>query len=260
VINWLYALPEIVLLALPMATLVLAVLYGPRLVRRIPAAAPANASPEFSQAVQTTLFTLVGLALTFTLVQADINFRQAESSVTTEAARLDQLDRLLTRYGDPRASAIRPLLKNYARAIVEHDWPAMLSDRQDKATTRAFTPISKGVLAIEPGSPRQTLILGEMLKSLDSIAEARAARLSLATVELPNIYWVVVLFAVAIVVFVSCTIPRTPFRTLLLVAQAAVLGAFVGFVFVMDQPFKGQTAIGPDSFVQTIARMEARTD
>jgi hypothetical protein len=99
-----------------------------------------------------------------------------------------------------------------------------------------------------------------MLKSLDGIAEARAARLNLATIALPTIYWVVVLFAVTVVVFVSCVIPRTPFRSLLLAAQAAVLGAFVGFVFVMDQPFKGQTAIGPDSFVQTIARMEARTD
>jgi hypothetical protein len=260
VINWLYALPEIVLLALPMATLVLAVLFGPRLVRRSPAAAPGDTSIDFSLAIQATLFTLVGLALTFTLVQADINFRQADSSVSTEAARLDQFDRLLTRYGDPGARAIRPMLKSYTRSIVEHDWPAMLADRQDEATTKAFTPISRGVLAIEPQTTRQTLILGEMLKSLDGIAEARAARLNLATIALPTIYWVVVLFAVTVVVFVSCVIPRTPFRSLLLAAQAAVLGAFVGFVFVMDQPFKGQTAIGPDSFVQTIARMEARTD
>jgi len=255
--NWLYALPEILLLLLAMATLALAVVYGPRLVRRIPAVAP---GPEFSQPLQNTLFTLVGLALTFTLVQADINFRQAESAVTTEAARLDQFDRLLTRYADPRTNAVRPLLVSYTRAIVEHDWPAMLADRQDEVTTKAFTPISRSVLAIEPGSPRQTLILGEMLKSLEGIAEARAVRLGLATIALPGIYWAVVLFAVAVVVFVSCSIPRTPYRTMLLAGQAAVLGAFVGFVFVMDQPFKGQTAIGPDSFVQTIARMQARTD
>src|SRR5260370_2552011 len=29
--------------------------------------------------------------------------------------------------------------------------------------------------------------------------------------------------------------------------QAAVLGAFVGFVFLMDQPFKGQNGVSPDA-------------
>jgi hypothetical protein len=38
----------------------------------------------------------------------------------------------------------------------------------------------------------------------------------------------------------------------------AVLGAFIGFVFIMDQPFKGHSAVDPQVIVQTIAIIEAR--
>lgn len=38
----------------------------------------------------------------------------------------------------------------------------------------------------------------------------------------------------------------------------AVLGAFIVFVFVMDQPFKGRSAVDPGMIVQTITIMEGR--
>jgi hypothetical protein len=44
----------------------------------------------------------------------------------------------------------------------------------------------------------------------------------------------------------------------LLSCQITVLGAFIGFVFVMDQPFKGRSAVDPWMIVQTIAIMESR--
>ena len=36
--------------------------------------------------------------------------------------------------------------------------------------------------------------------------------------------------------------------------------AFVGFVFHMDQPFKGQNGVSPDALVQVMARMARRTE
>ena len=61
-----------------------------------------------------------------------------------------------------------------------------------------------------------------------------------------------------ILLFVSSNIERTRFRSIILGCQMAVLGAFIGFVFVMDQPFKGRSAVDPQVIVQTIAIMENR--
>lgn len=259
-IDWLYTLPEKLLLVLPGTVLVLLIVFLPKLVRRIPRLAPTDANTDFVLRMQATLFTMTSLMLTFTLVQADINFRQADSLVTSEAARIDQLDRLLVRSGDPSVRAVRPLLHAYARAIVDNDWPAMLGNNTDNSAGQFFSPLSRRVLAIRPTDNRETLIMGEMLKALDGIADLRAARLNIATIALPLLYWYVVLFAVAALIFVSSTIEQTFFRTTVLAIQAAVVGAFLGFVFVMDQPFKGEGAVSPDAIVQVIARMQSRTE
>jgi cytochrome c biogenesis factor len=79
------------------------------------------------------------------------------------------------------------------------------------------------------------------------------------TIRLPPLYWWVVLLAIAMLLFVSSSIEQTPFRRTVLCAQAAVVGGFVGFVFIMDQPFRGETAVPPDAIAKSIERIDTRT-
>lgn len=258
-IDWFYTLPEPALLAMPAALLVLAVVFLPRAIQRLPYMTPGSLNTDFVIRVQATLFTMSSLVVAFTLVQATTNFRQTDSLVQAEASQINSLDRLLTRYGEIDVAALRPLLLAYAKSIVGDEWPAMLRDRGSDKTASLFVPVAQGILAIEPGTPRQVQIFGEMLRALDAISEMRDRRLNALSLALPPIYWQVVLFSVLAAVLVSSTIEQTPFRTAILATQAAVLGAFIGFVFLMDQPYKGQTAVDAGSVVQAITRMEART-
>jgi hypothetical protein len=257
--HWLYALPELLLIALGAGGLAVAVIYLPKLVQRVPFLAPTDAGLEFVIRMQAPLFTMTALVLTFTLVEAERNYRQIESNITAEASQISQLDRLLARFGDPAAQASRPLLLAYARSIVNDEWPAMLRRGEGSNKTRfAFTGVSRVVLALDPAPGRQALIYAEMLKSLDLIAQSRDARLDSLAVGLPGIYWAVILFSVLVLLLVSCTIPRTPFRTTVLAGQLAVLGAFVGFVFLMDSPYRGENAASPDTISRAVAAMEQR--
>ena len=63
---------------------------------------------------------------------------------------------------------------------------------------------------------------------------------------------------VLLLIFVSSIIARTPYRMVVLCCQMAVLGAFIGFVFIMDHPLKGRSAVDPAAIVQTIAIIEGR--
>jgi len=257
-IDWFYTLPEPALLAMPAAVLVLAMVFLPRAIRRLPHMTPGNLNTDFVIRIQATLFTMSSLVVAFTLVQATTNFRQTDSLVQAEASQINGLDRLLTRYDDAGVAAIRPLLLAYAKSIVDDEWPAMLRDRGSDRTASLYAPVVRGVLAIEPATPRQVQIFGEMLRALDAISEMRDRRLNALSLALPPIYWEVVLFSVLAALLVSATIEQTPFRTAILATQAAVLGAFIGFVFLMDQPYKGRTAVDAGAVVQAIARMEAR--
>jgi hypothetical protein len=258
-VDWLYSLPEPVLLALPVLTLVFLIGLLPKLLGVISKTIHDNANTDFVLRMQTTLFSITGLVLAFSLVQADINFRQVETYVSTEAARIDQLDRLLTRYDDANVLKIRGLLRAYAESIARDEWPTM-NERGNRKTNQAFGPLSRQILSIDPAPGRQTLVVGEMLKSLEGIAESRALRLNSVNIGLPALYWEVVLFMLGVLILVSCTVEPTFFRSAVLAAQAGVLGVFVGFVFIMDNPFKGENGIGPNAIILTLERMAERVE
>lgn len=258
-IDWLYRLPELLLILLPAGLLAAGVICLPRWLQRIPVLAPTEPGFEFVIRMQAPLFTMTALVLTFTLVEAERNFRQIDANITTEASQINQLDRLLARYDGTVGQASRPLVRAYAQSIVKDEWPAMLRLGEGSDKTRAaYSAVSRTVLALDPKPGRQQLIYGEMLKSLDAIAQARDSRLDTVKVGLPGTYWIVILFSVLVLLLVSCSIPRTPFRSVVLAAQLAVLGAFVGFVFIMDAPYLGDTAVSPEAISKAVAAMEKR--
>lgn len=256
-IDWLYSLPEFLIVALGAALLATAIVHLPHLVRRIPGLTHSDVNTEFVIRMQAPLFTMTALVLTFTLVEAERNFRQVDSDLTAEASQLNQLDRLLARYDTPPATALRPLVRAYAQSIVKDEWPRMLRGQAGGATV-AYSQLSRGIMAMDPAPGRQSLIFAELLKSLDAAAESRDRRLANVRVRLPGIYWAVILFATLMLLFVSSTIGPTRLRTAVLGAQLAVLGAFIAFVFIMDAPFLGETAVGPTALTQAIQAMENR--
>jgi hypothetical protein len=257
-IDWLYTWPEPLLVTTCAAVLAILTIVMPRFVQKVPFLRPTDAGFEFVIRMQAPLFTMTALILTFTLVEAERNFRQVSAEVATEASQINQLDRQLTRYDGPEAQAVRPLLRAYGRSIVQDEWKSMLRSGSSTATGAAYGAVSQAIFALDPKPGRQSLIYSEMLKSLDVVAESRSRRLDGVNVGLPTLYWQVILFAVTMVLFVGSTIQQTPYRTSVLAAQMAVLGCFVGFTFVMDAPFKGETAVNSDAIIQALDIMEKR--
>ena len=257
-IDWLYSLPEALILVAGALVMVGAILALPSLVHRLPYLRTSNENNDFVLRMQATLFTMTSLVLAFTLVEAESNFRKVDSLLATEASQINRLDRLLSRYGDESAAELRLDLLAYAKAIVDDEWPAMLRGERSDKVRLAFTPLSRGIFEIEPRPGRETTIYAEILRSFDTIAESRDARLNAVTLALPERYWQVILFAVLMLLFITSTMGRSAFRAYVLSAQMAVMGAFIGFVFIMDQPFKGQTAVDAQPLRQAIVRMESR--
>jgi hypothetical protein len=257
-IDWLYSLPEILLLVAGALLMAGAILLLPSLVHRLPYLRTSNENNDFVLRMQATLFTMTSLVLAFTLVEAENNFRKADLLVATEASQINRLDRLLSRYGDDSATDLRRHLLAYAKAIVDDEWPAMLHGGRSDKVRLALTPLSRGIFEIEPRPGRETTIYAEILRSFDTIAESRDARLNAVTLALPERYWQVILFAVLMLLFITSTMGRSAFRAYVLSAQMAVMGVFIGFVFIMDQPFKGQTAVDAQPLKQAIVRMESR--
>jgi hypothetical protein len=200
-----------------------------------------------------------GVVLAFSLVQATLNLRNLETQAGVEGHNINQMDRLLLRYGDPATSALREALRDYANSIVWYEWPELGKGGRSEQTTALFRPISSGILAIESPPGRQSLIYAEMLKKVDEIAADRKARLVATTLELPSIFWQTIIGLLVIVVLLASFSEATVGRAVALGCQGFGLALLVALVFIFDEPFKGQTSVSSEAIVRVIADMEARS-
>lgn len=257
-IDSLYALPDWALLLTWASALAVLLVLMSALVHRVPWLRPNADNSDFVLRLQATLFTITGFVVAFTLVEAISNLRKVDAVVSAEASSINRLDRLLLKYGHDSSQRVRPELLEYARSVVADEWPAMQRGASVK-TQEDFADVSYGILALEPSPGWQTALYSEILRSYDAVAEARDARLGAVTVSLSAGFWQAITLAVLLLIFVSSTIERNTFRTIILGCQMAVLGTFIGFVFILDQPFKGRSAVKPQMIVQTIAVIESRT-
>ena len=104
-IDWLYTLPDWMLLALWAAILAGLMTGLPFLTQRLPWLRPNPENSDFVLRLQATLFTITSFVVAFTLVQAESNFRKVDALVSAEASHLNRLDRLLVRLR-PRSARI----------------------------------------------------------------------------------------------------------------------------------------------------------
>jgi Protein of unknown function (DUF4239) len=206
------------------------------------------------------VISFTGIVLAFLLVQANINFRNLETQVGTEAHNLSQLDRLIVRYGDSTNEVTRAALHDYANSIVKDEWPELRKGRSSARTAALFRPISLRILAIDPPPGRQSLIYTEMLKKVDEIAADRKARVVAATkVELPPIFWQTIIALLLILLVLATFSEATSGRAVALAGQGFALALLVALVFIFDEPFKGHSSVSPEPIITVIAEMQART-
>ena len=202
-----------------------------------------------------------GLVLAFSLVQEQINFRNLEAQVGTEANSLAQLDRLLIRYGSLGDDALRLSLREYANSIVNDEWPQLSKSRVSGRTTRLLREVSQDVSAVDPDPGRQSLLYTEMLKKVDELTLARESRLVAAiSIRLAPIFWETILFLLLILLILAA-LSETTFSlggAVALGCQGFAVTLLVALVFVFDRPFTSQTGISAQPILKVIAEMQNR--
>lgn len=258
--DWLYQYPDTVIILITMLTSIAAMFVIHAICHRIIGTRIPKEGFKFAETIHNSMISLCTLVLAFSLVQAIGNYRQANTQVATEAAQVNNLDRLLTRFNSERATEVRKHLMAYAQSVIDDDWPALVNGGASSKTTELFKPISQGIIAIHPENDRQVSLYSSALNLAHDLERMREVRLESGTLQIPFNYWVVIIFAMLSKILLSALLDRTAAGSYVLSIQMAVLGALLGLVFIFDEPYKGQTSVQPDNFVSVIQKMRARTD
>jgi hypothetical protein len=99
-----------------------------------------------------------------------------------------------------------------------------------------------------------------MLKKVDEIAADRKARVVAATkVELPPIFWQIIIALLVILSVLATFSEATSGRAVALAGQGFALALLVALVFIFDEPFKGRSSVSPEPIITVIGEMQART-
>jgi hypothetical protein len=212
---------------------------------------------EHARTTMTTITGFTGAVLAFSLVQAQGNLRSVEKTVAAEAMQLNQMDRLLTSYGDPKVVAIRTAARAYAESIVTDEWPRLSEHSSSPRTGGLFGALSREILAIQPAPGRENVLYSDLVKILDQLAESREERLNATDLGLPPVFWGVIAFLTMLLVAFCAFIE--PQRAVFLGGLGAGLALLITLVFIFDQPFLGDVSVTPDPIVKVLQIMQART-
>jgi uncharacterized protein DUF4239 len=212
-----------------------------------------EAGSEIARTTMTAITGFTGAVLAFSLVQAQGNLRDVEKSVATEAVQLDQMDRLLTSFADANVKPIRAAVRAYAESVAVDEWPRLAERGHSQRTGDLFRALTQQVLAIQPTTGRGTVIYGDLVKTVDQMAQSREDRLGATDVGLPPIFWEAISFLMALLVAFAAFIE--PRRALSLGGLGAGLALLITLVFVFDQPFLGHVSATPEPIVRALHAM-----
>jgi hypothetical protein len=203
----------------------------------------------------------VGVLIGFLLNQAHANINQTSSLVATEAGQINNLDRLLLRFGDHQSLVIRNNLKGYLESIIRDEWPELKLERGSNKTHMKWRTISQELFKLDPKTPKQLAIYSEILEASEQVAESRESRIDRSSQKLPKVFW----FAMLILLLAICSIGLlvgtedkvTPFG---LGIFPVVFGVMLGLLVIFDQPFKMKNGIKSTALEKTYDSISTRNE
>ncbi|WP_071467836.1 DUF4239 domain-containing protein [Polynucleobacter sp. QLW-P1DATA-2] len=232
----------------------------PVLLQLLPFLSPSEESTKSGLSLFGPIASSLGLLIGFLLNQAQTNVREVEGIVSTEAARINNLDRLLLRFGSERALEIRIQLKAYIESIISIEWPKLAEESGSKETHMLWRNISQNIFKLDPTNPKQVALYSDIIKKSEEVAESRETRIDRSDKRLPTLFWVVIFVCLGALICLNALFLRTGHYIFGLTILSIAYGGLISLLVITDQPFKGQNAIAPSALVKILASIKTRME
>ena len=232
--------------------------YLPKLLQLLPFMDPSEESTKLGQSLFSPIASSAGLLIGFLLNQAQTNFREVEMIVSSEAGRINNLDRLLLRFGSEQSLEIRSQLRSYIESIISDEWPNLMEGRGSNKTHMIWRSISQNIFLLDPKTSKQLALYSDIIKKSEEISESREIRIDRSEKHLPALFWVVIFLCLGTLMGVNTLfLPSTHFIFGLTILPIA-FGGLISLLVITDRPFRGQNAITSSSLAKVLASIKTR--
>jgi hypothetical protein len=197
--------------------------------------------------------TIQSLLVAFAAINVWNSFNDAGRTVAAEAFSANALARDLAAMDNQAADGTAIALHAYLELVIHQEWPRMQQEmEQDRDTEHSFNRVIDLANRIDPSSPRQTVLLAEILKRSNDLITYRQQRLLALDTAMPTSLWVAILGVSSLTFFLLFTLPPSAFHILLIGSWATTLGIVFFFILAVDRPFTGEISVSPQAFQNAI--------
>lgn len=200
---------------------------------------------DFSAGMVASIMVFYGLALALTAVHLWETYQDVRGITTRESALLAALWRTVDAYPEPTRSLLQAGLKDYTDYTIHEAWPLQRKGIVPARGIRRIDRFQATLMAFEPKTEGQKLLMGQALLTYNTMIEVRRQRLDAVEIHLPGVMWLVVLAGAAISLVSSFYFPVEDYRVH--ATQVALLATFIGVVIFMivalDRPFHGDMGL-----------------
>jgi hypothetical protein len=202
------------------------------------------------------LGTTYAVTLGFMLYTEWADFKSAELNVELEANSLRNIYRLAQ--GMPRErDKIEKLAVDYAREVIERDWPEMARAATPEESHTVNEHLWKALLSAQIETPMESSAHDHALSELSLLTQHRRTRLLEGKYDLPGIFWCVLMAGgVLTVISVSIFGARQLRLHLLQVMSLTLLITLVMLTIAdIDRPFQGWVHVSDYAFRRALETM-----
>jgi hypothetical protein len=171
-------------------------------------------------------------------------------NIVTEVSALTTLDRLAVAFPEATQGQIRASIRDYARVVVEVDWPQMQNRTGNIPTTPTLDDLEYLFGALEVTSRKQGEVVNMSRELITTVRTDRAARLFRSYGTLLAPLWSVAILATVVAIILPWVFgtPNVNADVLMSWLTVVMTSAILLVVLKLSYPFGGSTGLTPDAF------------
>ena len=192
-----------------------------------------------------TVAILVSLMLSLAFGDVVNEWRSAQDAISRESTAISDVLKALEAFDTSGSADAKAALLDYADSVVEADWPALENDTLSPEADLAFQQVVTQVLGLSTNTVEQVERRARMADDLDSISDARQARLVAAVAEPPVYFFVILLGFLITMVILGALFEPQPLVIGLSMLYASFVGLVLYLILAMSDPLHGGLNIEP---------------
>jgi hypothetical protein len=191
-----------------------------------------------------------GLAVALIAVNVSQTYSSVQTTVSQEATALAALYRDVSGYPEPIRLELQKELRGYVEQVIQQDWPMQQHGKVPGGGVALMNEFQTTLIGFEPATEGQKILHAEALHAYNNMIQARRLRLDAVGTGLPGVMWAVIL--VGAVIGLGSTfffkVEDARLHGILVTLLAGFMGLIIFMILALDQPFRGDLGIGPQSY------------